>query len=481
MILNYLPYADRTRRWLKRNPQLWMRLMIILGVLLFSTVLPRVGALQRYTRYLLVLPFAVAGGLIMLRSLPLGLIVVIGSMLLRYSGPSNLNATMMLVALLLGLWILEMLAGRRNIIFLSSRVFRPLLYFLVVAVLSFIAGQLPWYSFVSRAPMGAQLAGLSIFVLSAGAFVLVAHEIRDERWLERMVGLFLVLGALFVGGQLLGSQGQFITRLFPGSATGSMFWVWLAALSFSQAAFNKRLPLVWRTALAILLLGTLYVAYVQNNGWKSGWLPALSTVVAIVGLRSWRIGLAMAFFGLLLIPDLLSQVISTDLYSYSTRIDAWIIIAEIIKVNPILGLGPSNYRWYTPLFPIRGYAVQFNSHNQYVDLVAQSGLLGLAFFLWFFAEVGRLGLRLRTRVPDGFARAYVYGALGGLVGTLTSAMLGDWVLPFFYNVTLGGFRASVLPWLFLGGLVALERMYDQRQPSSTRREIVQVDVPRFRT
>jgi hypothetical protein len=37
-------------------------------------------------------------------------------------------------------------------------------------------------------------------------------------------------------------------------------------------------------------------------------------------------------------------------------------------------------------------------------------------------------------------------------------MLGDWVLPFTYNVGLNGFRASMLAWLFLGGLVSLEQM-----------------------
>lgn len=463
MILNYLPFPGRTRKWLKQNSQLSLRLMIILGVLLFSIALPHIGALRRYITYILVLPFAAAGGLIMLRSLPLVLLAVIGSILIPYEGPSNLNATVILVALLLGLWILKMVAGRRKIRLLSSRVFRPLWAFLVVAVLSFGAGQLPWYSFVPRAPMGAQLAGLSIFVLSAGAFLAVAHEVHDESWLQRMVGLFLVLGALFVGAQLLGSHGLFITNLFPYGAIGSMFWVWLVAFSFSQAAFNEHLSIVWRVALAVLLLSTLYVGYVINGDWKSGWVPSLAAVVAIIAVRSWRLGLVIGFFGLLLSPDLVARILASDYYSYSTRIDAWIIVAEIVKVNPILGLGPANYRWYTPIFPIRGYAVQFNSHNQYVDLVAQSGLLGLGFFLWFFAEVGWLGWRLRNLVPEGFPRAYVYGALGGLVGTLVGGLLGDWVLPFFYNITLGGFRASVLSWLFLGGLVALERIHRLRQ------------------
>ncbi len=105
-----------------------------------------------------------------------------------------------------------------------------------------------------------------------------------------------------------------------------------------------------------------------------------------------------------------------------------------------------------------GYSVSFSSHNNFVDIVAQTGLLGLACFVWFAWELGRLGWQLRARVPVGFPQAYVYGALGGLVGTLAAGMFGDWVLPFVYNIGLKGFRASALGWLFMGGLVALGQM-----------------------
>jgi hypothetical protein len=42
-------------------------------------------------------------------------------------------------------------------------------------------------------------------------------------------------------------------------------------------------------------------------------------------------------------------------------------------------------------------------------------------------------------------------------------MLGDWVLPFIYNVGLNGMRASLLGWIFLGGLVALGQIYQQKK------------------
>jgi hypothetical protein len=36
--------------------------------------------------------------------------------------------------------------------------------------------------------------------------------------------------------------------------------------------------------------------------------------------------------------------------------------------------------------------------------------------------------------------------------------MGDWFLPFTYNIGFPGFRAAMFAWLFLGGLMALERI-----------------------
>ena len=72
-------------------------------------------------------------------------------------------------------------------------------------------------------------------------------------------------------------------------------------------------------------------------------------------------------------------------------------------------------------------------------------------------------------MPAGFAKAYTYGAIGGLVGTIVAGMLGDWVLPFFYNIGLNGFRSSMLGWLFLGGLVSLEQMVITQKLSAARK------------
>jgi hypothetical protein len=67
-------------------------------------------------------------------------------------------------------------------------------------------------------------------------------------------------------------------------------------------------------------------------------------------------------------------------------------------------------------------------------------------------------LQMQRRVPDDFAHGYVVGALGGLVASVAAGMLGDWIIPFYYNAGVLGFRSSLLFWVFMGGVLALKRM-----------------------
>jgi O-antigen ligase len=360
---------------------------------------------------------------------------------------------------MMGLWIADMVIVKREIKLSSSRTIWPLLALVIVAFISFIAGQFPWFTFANNAPLDAQAGGFAIFVLSVGAYLLAAHLVRDVRWLEIMVWLFLAVGTLFLAGRAAAFIRPLTTAIIQPQAIGGVFYAWFPALALGQALFNRDLRPVWRAALIGATALCLYVGLAIFFNWKSGWLPPVAAVVVIIFLRARRLSIAAALLAivpvLLFIPDFLAS----DSYSVSTRLDAWIIMGEIVKVNPILGLGFANYYWYTPLFRIRGWTVTFNSHNNYVDIVAQTGISGLLFFLWFFVEIGRLAWRLKDSVPEGFAKGYVYSCLGGIVATLVAAMLGDWVLPFVYNIGLSGFRTGVLAWLFLGGLVAIENIY----------------------
>lgn len=410
---------------------------------------------------------ALGACLILLRWPPAGILalVVAGQMLPFSIGTgteTRLNAAVLLLPVLIGLWVLEILA-RREFPRFPARTILPLIALSGAATLAFVAGVEPWMVFAQTAPIRSQIGELALFFLSAGVFLLAGYQLRDVRWLQALTWLFLVSGALYVAGQLVPGVGHVIATLFARGSDGSLFWVWLPVLSFSQAAFNRRAPLAWRLVLGGVACSTFYMALSQEKiGWTSGWLPAVAAVLVALWAGAPRLGLLVTVASALLValdPSAVSNLVMAgdNQYSLDTRVEAWTILEKVVDISLVLGLGPANYYWYTPLFPIEGYAVHFNSHNNYVDLIAQTGVLGLACFLWFAAEVGVMGWRLRNRVGEGFERAYVCGAVGGLAGTLTAGMLGDWVLPFVYNIGFTGFRASMLAWLFLGGLVALEQ------------------------
>ena len=69
-----------------------------------------------------------------------------------------------------------------------------------------------------------------------------------------------------------------------------------------------------------------------------------------------------------------------------------------------------------------------------------------------------MAFRLCLKAPAGFPLAYALGLLGGTVGSLSAGMLGDWIIPFYYNGGVLGFRSSLLFWVFVGGGLALRRM-----------------------
>ena len=429
---------------------------IILAVLFLAAYLGRRATTLQLTQLA-----ALAGGLVLLRRPHWGLIALVPAALsvpfeIGTGTQTTLSAGMLLLAALLGVWIVDML-GRRQLRLAPSPVNLPAIAFMVSATLSFLAGSQPWNLFANTASLAAQAGGYAVFVLSAGALLLVGNLTREVRWLKWMVGLFLLIGGLYVAGQLLPPLGALTGRLLVRGANGSLFWVWLVALAGGLAVFHRRLHPALRLGLAALALATVALGY----GWKSGWLPPLVVLWVLLWLRSWRLGLALTAIGALALlaagRDPVSLLVTSDRYSVDTRLLAWdIVLNRVLPHNPVLGLGPANYYHYTPLYPILGYAVKFNSHNQYVDILAQTGVLGMATFLWLMGALGRLGWRLRNQAEMGFWQAYVCAGLAGLAGMLVAGMLGDWVLPFVYNITLAGFRASMLGWLFLGGLLAIQ-------------------------
>ena len=80
-------------------------------------------------------------------------------------------------------------------------------------------------------------------------------------------------------------------------------------------------------------------------------------------------------------------------------------------------------------------------------------------------EAGDRAVELMKESVRRAMRPEVLGGLGGFAGMLLVGMLGDWFLPFVYNIGLIGFRASVVGWVFLGGVLVIEKHHSALKSS----------------
>jgi uncharacterized membrane protein YeaQ/YmgE (transglycosylase-associated protein family) len=85
-------------------------------------------------------------------------------------------------------------------------------------------------------------------------------------------------------------------------------------------------------------------------------------------------------------------------------------------------------------------------------------------------EIGIQAQKLRKRFSGDFNAGYASAALAGLIGTLIASGIVEWMLPFVYNVGFSGFRFSVFIWVFLGGLVILDKLSLSQEDESVAKE-----------
>ena len=374
---------------------------------------------------------------------------------------SALNASILWVILLIGVWFARMVVIDRRLRLAPGRVNLPAILFLVVIALAFIAGNVQWLPFANaRASIFAQAGGASMLGLPVATMLLAANVLREERWLRWITWSFLGLGAVYLVA-IWFPAWSVLTNLFNIKAVSALFFIWCTALSGGMLLFNKEMRGWQRWAMSGMLALTLAVGIFLMRTSASSWVPALVALAVLCVLKWWRVGVLLGMAGgvvaLSRISDLYLRFFGIEQYSAVTRAATWPIMWELVQASPLLGLGPSNYYYYTPLYSLMGYYVQFNSHNNYWDLAAQVGLLGLGVFIWMVASLTWTGWKLRRQVTTGFQSGFVNAALAGLAGTLVSGLLADWFMPFVYNIGFEGFRGAVFAWMFLGGLVAVER------------------------
>jgi hypothetical protein len=92
----------------------------------------------------------------------------------------------------------------------------------------------------------------------------------------------------------------------------------------------------------------------------------------------------------------------------------------------------------------------------FVDVYAQTGLVGLVLFVWGMIAALVILYQTSRRFPPGFTRSYLLGIFAGFAAMLVGSFIfADWLIPYVYNITITGFSHSVYSWILLGSGLGL--------------------------
>jgi O-antigen ligase len=362
---------------------------------------------------------------------------------------SRVVLSLAFAAVVCGLWLLRVLRGEARV---AQSVASPVVAFVAVGAFSWIWSKLTadallwiWPSFSM-----VQIAALLVNALLPLMLLLTASVVRSQIWSERFVLLLVVVGVASLATRTFSLP----IAVMLDNGTRGLFVAWSTGAAALLIFFRWRSSAMpWRAASVLLLVGNIYHYFFLHRLWMSGWLPMLAAIFCLAWLRSWKFGVAASTCGLVL-----AMLFARDLYETIVvdnqregglqRIELWMMNLQHVANHPVFGLGPAGYAPYNMTYHPRDAR---STHNNYFDVLAQTGVVGAACFVWLLASIGRGAWRVYTRAsPQSFERGYAALALAVFFAALGAMMLGDWVLPFAYNQSITGFDNAVISWIGWG-------------------------------
>jgi O-antigen ligase len=299
-----------------------------------------------------------------------------------------------------------------------------------------------------------QMASLISLLASMGIPWLIGYWI-DHPWkITFYLGVFLVCGTLMTFSQLLGLTQNILN---DAGLWGLWYTTTLFGILFTFPNLRKR----WRIGLLALLGAHLYLALVRNSLWLSGWLPAMVGIAAVFFFHSRRLFVVLALGSIAFAvigpgrPYIESVITDNIDEGGLERLDIWARSLGVVAEHWFLGTGPAGYAAYNmAYFPEDARS----THNNFFDILAQFGVLGLVIWCWFMFASLWFGWQTIRRAAPGILRTTAIIATSGWAAALFSMNLGDWILPFAYNQGIQGFSYTVYSWIFLGLLVSVHRL-----------------------
>ncbi|MCL4392767.1 O-antigen ligase family protein [Patescibacteria group bacterium] len=297
------------------------------------------------------------------------------------------------------------------------------------------------------------LSGFFILILSFD----ILSDIKTVRW---FFGILLFIASVFtlysIYNYIIGYDVRLTgTLLSPDIAAGFLLFIIPISLYFT-IAYKSTFSRLMSIFLSILFITALYITF--SRGAYISFL--IEMIIMLIVLYKYFFKKKLQYIILILITILfsfslsllhssvsnrislshISSVTSGTVQSLSVndRLDVYEKSIELTFVKPIFGFGIGTFGEVFLKYQNRPWVYFKYTHNQYLEMFVEGGIIGGGIFLLFFSYLFLKGIidiyrkrgdKYRERVPKYLLYIFVFASLSG---TMSHSMIDyDW-----YSITI---------------------------------------------
>ncbi len=176
-------------------------------------------------------------------------------------------------------------------------------------------------------------------------------------------------------------------------------WLGVGAGVGIVIVFRSRRALIISVGLALMLVGAAALGAVNPQWMPPALSDRLADIPAYVGLG---------------IDEVINQPVTDENFSVIERLAHWLAAWRMWERSPWLGIGPGNYAAVYPAVRLPLWEDPLgHAHNIYLNVLAETGLIGLTAYglLWAFV-IAWVWRQARHSPPQSWRGALAIGILG---------------------------------------------------------------------
>lgn len=382
---------------------------------------------------------------------------------------------MLSLLLLMGVtvtWLARILLVERSFKSLRpSPVYLPTIVFSMIVIVSYF-----WSWYYVEQPVRALFdekvlqRGMTalVLIISPATIFIIGNVVRSLRAIKFMTWWFIGYGAVIGIVRLLIPRVSMPVLVNDSGQIG----IFVALLSLGQALTNHELKPWMRLGLLGVAFVWLRVSVGLGITWLSGWVPMVIGVLTLIFMKSRKLFflvLVVIGIGLFGQRDYIASVVEAETNeSGITRLEAGRGVFYYFERHYLFGTGPAGYHFYMELL----FSTN-RSHNNYLDILGQTGIVGFLCWIWLWLTIGVMVWKMYRSVPKtGFRGGLALALLAWYPVALTCMQLGDWLTPFPYTQTLRGISYTIWHWILAGLAMSLYYEWSQHHQQGSPDQVL---------